>query len=248
MTTEPLRIFVGYDSREDIAYEACRNSILRRSTVPVQITPLKQQALRRAGLYRRAPKDFTKEDSFDGKPFSTEFSFTRFLVPALMQWEGWVLFCDCDFLFRDDVSKLFALRDDRYAVMCVKHTHTPSESLKMDGMKQERYYRKNWSSCMLFNCGHVKNKHLTVDTVNNEPGSFLHGLCWLADDEIGELPLEWNYLVGYNTKEQCPDPKVVHFTRGIPAMDGYADCEYANEWWAELDLLNQPLEIKWKRA
>ncbi len=230
--------FIGYDPREDLAYNVCERSILKHASEPVHIQPLVQRSLRWSGLYRRAPFDQSKVDSFDGKPYSTEFSFTRFLVPALKQWRGWAGFCDCDFLFREDIAKLWALRDDKYAVMCVKHDHRPKEHTKMDNQRQEIYPRKNWSSLMLLNCGHPLMKALTVDAVNLEPGSWLHGLRWLRDEDIGGLPLGWNYLVGWNTKTECIDPMAVHYTAGTPNMSGYENCEYADLWWEEAEAAN----------
>ncbi|WOL09651.1 protein CDI-like [Canna indica] len=144
---EPLRVYIGYDPREDAAYQVCRRSLLHRSSVPIEIHPIRQQDLRDAGLYSRTR----------GPTESTEFSFTRFLTPYLAGFRGWALFVDCDFLFLADPADLFALCDDRFAVMCVHHEYAPTESTKMDGAIQTVYPRKNWSSLVLYNCGHPKN-------------------------------------------------------------------------------------------
>jgi len=171
--------YIGYDRSEHAAYEGCRWSMARRSSLPVHSIKLDQRALRYNGLYRRAPEENTRIDCFDGKPFSTEFSFTRFLVPALAQYQEWALFSDCDFLWQNDVARLWEMRDERYAVMVVKHQHRPSEETKMQGQAQQVSPRKNWSSLILWNCAHEANRRLTVDAVNVEPGSWLHGFGWL---------------------------------------------------------------------
>ena len=61
---------------------------------------------------------------------STEFSFSRFLVPHLCNYEGWAIFMDCDMMVVDDIKNLWNLRDNKYAVMCVKHQHKPKEDIK----------------------------------------------------------------------------------------------------------------------
>ena len=224
---EPLRIFVGYDSRENDAFEVCRRSLLNTTSVPISITPLDQMELRRIGLYRRAGED--GKDVFDGKPFSTEFSFTRFLVPHLSLYRGWALFVDCDFLFRTDVSKLFALKTENKAVMCVHHSHVPDEVVKMDGVPQTIYHRKNWSSLVLWNCSHPDNKNLSIDDVNTKPGAWLHGFKWISDTwKIGFVPESWNWLEGTSPKNIIPD--AVHFTRGGPWFDKWKNVDYADEW------------------
>lgn len=221
------RIFIGYDSREQDAYKVCVSSILKHSHQC--ISPLKEIGLRLSGIYDRPyhTEGAQRYDTRDGRPFSTEFSFTRFLVPAWMQYEGWALFCDCDFLFRADVNELFALRDDRYAVMCVKHDYAPKEGVKMDGQIQQAYPRKNWSSLVLWNCAHPANRRVVPKFVNFMPGSFLHGFKWLRDDSIGALPGEWNYLVGH---DKGGNAKAAHFTSGVPSMPGYEHSEFADEW------------------
>ena len=155
---KPLKIFVGYDSREDIAFEVCKQSIYNTASVPVEVIPLKQDKLRKQGWYWR------DEDKLG----STEFTFTRFLVPFLTDYTGWALFIDCDFIFKQDIADLFALADDKYAVMCAHHDYTPKEGEKMDGKAQLPYPRKNWSSMVLWNCGHHLNKKcVTLDLINH---------------------------------------------------------------------------------
>jgi lipopolysaccharide biosynthesis glycosyltransferase len=213
-------VYIGWDPRETEAFRVAKDSMFRHTTAPVNIYPLQQSWLRTQAFYWR-----------DVDPLSsTEFSFTRFLVPALQDYRGWALFCDCDFMFRRDIEQLFDLCDDRYAVMCVKHDYRPKETTKMDGATQHQYPRKNWSSLMLFNCSHPETKRLTVGDVNTESGMHLHQFKWLNDESIGELPVEWNYLEGWYTKEDCPDPAAVHFTRGGPWMENWQHVEYADEW------------------
>ncbi|KAJ4950505.1 hypothetical protein NE237_027337 [Protea cynaroides] len=161
---KPFKMFVGYDPREDVAYEVCRYSVLKRSSVPVEVIPIKQQDLISKGLYWRER----------GPTESTQFSFSRFLTPFLANFDGWALFVDCDFLYTADIKELIELIDDKYAIMCVQHDYTPKESTKMDGAVQTVYPRKNWSSMVLYNCGHPKNKILTPELVNTQTGAFLH--------------------------------------------------------------------------
>ena len=139
---------------------------------------------------------------------------------------------DCDMLVRDDISNLWALRDDRYAVMCVKHQHEPTETVKFLDAPQTRYEKKNWSSVMLFN--NARCRALTPEYVNTASGLELHQFKWLAsDDEIGEIPAEWNHLVGYQPPRS--GVKNVHYTLGGPYFREFADCEYALDWFIERD-------------
>lgn len=209
-------IYIGWDSREDIAYTVAKHSMEMMSR-DVTVKPLKLHQLRDDGIYTR---------SVD-KLGSTEFTFTRFLVPYLNDYKGWALFTDCDVLALDDMNKLFELADDKYAVMCVKHDYTPSETMKMDGQQQTIYPRKNWSSVVLWNCAHPSNSVVTPELVNTESGMYMHRFMWLKDDEIGEIPYQWNYLVGWY---QSKDPKLVHYTEGGPWFEEYRNCEYSKEW------------------
>ena len=159
---------------------------------------------------------------------STEFSFTRFLVPFLCDYQGWAIFMDCDMMVRDDMVKLWAARDDRYAVQVVKHDHRPSHDVKFLNQPQTRYEKKNWSSVMLLNC--ARCKALTPDYVNEASGLELHQFKWLGDDNlIGEIDHGWNHLVGYDSFD--PQAKNVHFTEGGPYFRDYIDCDYADEWF-----------------
>lgn len=221
--TKPLKIYIGWDSREDIAYQVAKHSIEKHSSMPVEIIPLKQRQLKKEGIYTR-PVDALA---------STEFTFTRFLIPQLMEFDGWALFIDCDFVALTDVAELFAQADDRYAVMCAQHDYAPKETVKMDGQLQHMYPRKNWSSMMLINCGHPSNKALNKDLVNdlNISGAYLHRFSWLTDEEVGELSHEWNWLVGWYKEPKDGTPKFLHYTEGGPWFEQYQACEYNYEWY-----------------
>ena len=233
-----IPVFIGWDPREAIAADVCRFSLLRRSSVPLHVQYLRQPALREIGLYRREweLRDGQRIDRIDGRPFSTEFAFTRFLVPALCQFEGWALFVDGDFLFLADVAELLALRDQHYAAMVCQQVHVPLAHAKMDGCAQHAYARKNWSSLMLLNCGHEATRRLTPGAVNAEPGAWLHGLRWLPDRLIGSLPPQWNWIDGVTPGE----PKAVHYTAGGPWFAGHEAVRFAGEWcWHRNELARQ---------
>lgn len=221
-----MKVFVGYDSKEDIAYEVCKYSIMKRSP-GVQVEPLIQSELREKNIYTREIDLLS----------STEFTFTRFLVPYLSEYEGWAIFCDCDFLFVEDVTKLFEIayrkENQQYAVMCVHHEYNPTNSTKMDNQTQHLYPRKNWSSLILFNCQHPSNKILTPDVVNSQSGAFLHRFQWLKDEEIGTISHEWNWLVNWYHEPKDGSPKAIHYTEGGPWFPNYLNCEYGGTWLQE---------------
>lgn len=223
-------VWIGWDDREDDAWKVCVRSMWEKASVKPRIMTLVERHLRAAGIFTRKwhHQGGLKVDDLDGKPFSTDFAFTRFLVPYLQKYSGWVLFCDCDILWRYDVNDLFALRRDRYAVMTVKHDYKPQTTVKMDGCSQQKYSRKLWSSVMLINCGHKANRVLTPDVVNTESGRYLHNFEWLKDEEIGSIPEYWNWIPGHSS--DAMDPRAVHFTEGCPCMPGYENVHYADEW------------------
>jgi len=218
----PIRVFIGFDGREDVAFSVLAHSIHRNASQPVSIAPVMLSQL--GGVYRR-----------DVNPLqSTQFSFSRFLTPWLCGYEGWAVFMDCDMLVLDDIARLWALRDERYAVQVVKHVHVPKEDVKFLGAVQTKYEKKNWSSVMLMNC--AKCTALTPEYVNTATGLQLHQFKWLDDDSlIGELPSRWNHLVGYDAPRK--DASLVHYTIGGPYFEEYAQCEYAREWWHERELM-----------
>lgn len=217
-----MKIFIGWDSREEIAYQVCRESLERNSSIELDIKPIKQNDLREQNLYWREHDPLS----------STEFSFTRFLVPCLSEYKGWSVFMDCDFLWRGDVAGLMDYADPRYAALVVKHDYKPTEIIKMDGATQTQYPRKNWSSLVLWNCSHPQTERLTAESVNHSTGLYLHRFGFLDDEAIGELPIAYNYLEGWHTKNDCPNPVAVHFTRGGPWFKNWGHVEYAEEWLA----------------
>jgi hypothetical protein len=233
---KPLDIWMGHDARELAAFEVAESSIVRKSDSPVIVHKLMEKSL--LGIYDRPwkadPQGF-RIDERDGRPYSTEFAFTRFLVPYMMNYQGWAVFTDCDFLFKGDIREVFDLRDEASAVMVVKHVHKPVETVKMDGCKQVPYSRKNWSSFMLWNCAHPANKALTPDAVNNMPGTWLHGFEWLKDGEIGALPEGWNWLEGSSPTTGGPVGPInaIHYTRGGPWFSAYQNVAFASDWYRE---------------
>lgn len=228
MRRDPFRIFIGYDGREAVAYHVLASSILKRATVPVSITPLVQASLRRYGQYRRP---------YDEKA-STEFAFTRFLVPALSNYEGYSLFMDCDMLCRVDIDMLLRniMRPYDKAVWVCQHDYVPKSAVKFLGNEQVAYPRKNWSSFMLFN--NSRCRALSIDYVNEASAADLHRFAWALDHHIGALPLEWNWLV----EEYAPNDraKVWHYTNGGPWFSGYANCDHADEWRQEFSEMIAP--------
>jgi len=152
-----------------------------------------------------------------------------------MNYKGWAIFCDCDFIFLNDISKILASLDPSKAIYCVQHDYTPKERHKMDGKKQTLYPRKNWSSFIVYNCDHPSNKKLTLETVNSESGAFLHQFKWLKDSEIGSLDERWNWLEGWTSNHNSNFPYAVHYTRGGPWFQEWQDVEFANEWIKERD-------------
>ena len=217
-----LRVFIGYDRQEPVAYHVLAHSILRRASIPVSIIPLKRELL--GSLYRR-PRGPTE---------STEFSLTRFLVPALSGYQGWSVFMDCDMLCKMD----FALiekeikRQSGKAVLVCKHDYMPSSKRKFLNHVQTVYPRKNWSSLMIFN--NAKCRALSARYVNAATGLDLHRFNWIRNPQIGELPLEWNWLVGEYKRN--PRARIIHFTLGGPWFRKYRNCDYAGEWRAEQKL------------
>ncbi|MCC6913861.1 MAG: hypothetical protein IT566_09185 [Rhodospirillaceae bacterium] len=217
-----MRIFIGYDPREAAAYNVLAHSIQTRASLPVTIAPLMLSQLKGVLTRERHPLQ------------STDFSFSRFLVPYLSGYEGWSLFCDCDMLVLDDVAKLWSQRDERYAVQVVKHDHKPSDTVKFLDQPQRPYEKKNWSSVILFN--NAKCKALTPDYVNTATGLELHQFKWLGNDAlIGEIPHRWNHLVDYDPTVPAAQVSLLHYTEGGPYFEAYKNCSYAEDWFAERD-------------
>ena len=229
MASVSPKVFVGYDRREDIAWQVCRHSLLRHAHEELTVLPLRQSDVRELGLYTR-PHD---------PGSSTDFSLTRFLTPYLAAQSGWVIFCDCDFLFTTDVRQVLRGLDPAKAVYCVQHDYTSAYDLKMDGKRQTSYPRKNWSSFVVFNCDHPDVQALTPGVVNTATPAFLHRFEWVKNpDHIGALDLDWNFLVGEYAKPEAT-PRVLHYTVGGPWFEQWQDCDYAELWLEERDLYLQ---------
>ena len=199
------KIFIGFDHRQPVTFSVLSLSLMSQAKKrPISVTPLVLESLpiTRQGL--------------------TPFTYSRFLVPWLCGYEGWALFLDADMLLADDISDLFDLADDRYAVMTIDTPH---------GFEK--------ASAMLFNCSHPDNKRLTPEFVDmcDIP---LHKLGWTKNK--GTFPNEWNHLVLYD--EPNPDAKLIHFTAGIPCFPETELVEHSDKWrhW-----MNQSLStIPWK--
>lgn len=233
-----IAVYMGWDWRDDLAFRVAERSLRHHASVPVEVIPLIDHELRKLGVYRRTyhtrhdPETNTlqKIDDIDGKPFSTDFSFTRFAVPIL---EGqctesdWVLYTDPDVLWRTDIAKLMRCIDRDMAVCVVKHRHVPREGHKMDGVAQTNYHRKNWSSVMAIRPDRCPR--MTIEMLNTAAGSYLHALNWVDDRKIGSLPESWNWLAGHS---DSGSPDLVHFTNGTPDMDGHEDSPFAEDWWS----------------
>ena len=226
-----IPIFIGYDFRERAATNVLIDSLYQHSTYPLSITPLVTSQLVNQGYHYR---------DRDEKQ-STDFSFTRFLVPFLMNFEGWAIFMDCDMLCFSDIGELWEEKDDKYSLLCVKHDHKPSETKKFQGEIQTYYPKKNWSSLMLFNC--KKCKSLTIDYVNKSSGLDLHRFNWLENDEqIGSLRGEgWNRLIlnasQANDIYQDGKSKLVHWTLGGPWFKDQRSLggNFSTDWFCARD-------------
>jgi len=218
-----IPIYVGYDPRESVAYHTFCNSVIKRSSKPVQFIPLAKNLL-----------------NFDGRrDGSNDFIYSRFLVPYLNGYNGWALFADGDMVCLEDISKLFDLADPfGKAVMVVKHDYKTKQKVKYLGNVNSDYPRKNWSSVILWNCKHFSNLKLTPEFVSKKDGAYLHRFQWLRDDEIGELPKEWNWLA-----EEYPHndkAKLIHYTLGTPCFKDYENCDHSAQWHEERALMDYP--------
>lgn len=210
-----ITIVVGFDQVEAIAYHVFCQSVLEKSSLPVQFIPLSQINLNNY-----------HEIHGDG---SNQFIYSRFLTPYLNNYSGWAIFADGDMVCNVDIHELWNLRDESKAVQVVKHDYKTKKNIKYLGNKNEDYPRKNWSSLVLWNCGHTDNKILTPDFIAAQPGSYLHRFSWLSDDLIGELPKEWNWLaIEYPENKKA---KIVHYTLGTPCFKDYSDTSMSSFWY-----------------
>lgn len=214
-----LKVAIGFEPAETVAFWVAAHSLMRHSSQPVSIIPINKANI----------PEFTRGIE-DG---ATQFSFSRFLAPWLVGYEGQVLFTDSDFLFRCDIAELFEMCGNDKDVYVCKHDYTPATKTKFLGNKQHVYPRKNWSSLMLFNAYMPRCQSLTPSIVNTASGKYLHQFEWTSDDRIGSIPLEYNYLVG--EMGENPSAKIIHHTLGSCCFRGYDDQEYSDEWFDELD-------------
>lgn len=211
-----IRIFVGYDAREAVAYHTFCQSVLEKASTPVAFTPLALNSL----------PGYT-ETHTDG---SNAFIYSRFLTPFLCNFGGWALFADGDMICKADIAELWTLRDNSKAILVVQHDYRTKARVKYLGNRNDDYPRKNWSSVVLWNCEHPKHRILTPAFLMAQSGAFLHRFAWLEDAEIGSLPMEWNWLA--TEYPPNPDAKLVHFTLGTPCFKAYRDAAMADDWHA----------------
>ena len=211
-----INITVGFDQREAIAYHVFCQSVIDRSSMPVSFLPLSLSTLN--GYI---------ETHTDG---SNSFIYSRFLTPWLHNFNGWSIFADGDMICNDDIAKLWALRDPTKAVLVAKHNYKTKAKIKYLGNKNEDYPKKNWSSLILWNCEHPKNIMLTPEFLRSKDGSYLHRFTWLSDEDIGEIPLSWNWLV--TEYEDSYSAQILHYTLGTPCFLEYQDSNMSEIWRA----------------
>ena len=231
MHPDVIKIFIGYDPVESVAWHTMAASIYSQSSRPVAIVPINLQNLKSILTRPRDPKQ------------SNEFSFSRFLVPYLCNFEGKGIFFDCDQLLRTDIAEIFTVLDEQpaKAVYVVKHTYEPRDDIKYLNTVQYKYPRKNWSSVVLWNCEHEKNRVVTPEFVNNTEGLNLHRFTWLDDNDIGDLDVRWNWLVG-EYDDPPDDVKNVHWTVGGPYFHEYESSDFSNEWFVQREKMQYCLQ------
>lgn len=222
--SEPLRIYIGWDSREPLTFSVLAHSILTRASRPVALIPLTRASL---GHHYTRPRGSTE---------ATEFSLTRFMVPFLSGYRGTSIFMDCDMICRVDINDvlLHVVANPQDSVFCCQHDYVPRERTKFLGQQQTTYPRKNWSSFMVFN--NAKCTTLTPDYVNQATGLELHRMHWAGS--IGAIPFGWNWLV--DEYDPNPDAKILHFTNGAPCFPGFEACGHAADWWQEYSSMLVP--------
>jgi lipopolysaccharide biosynthesis glycosyltransferase len=222
-----IRIAIGFDQREAVAYHTFTQSILEKSSEPVSFTPLVLSAL-----------PSYQETHTDG---SNTFIYSRFLTPWLFEFNGWAIFADGDMICMQDIAKLWRLKDSSKAVQVVKHDYKTKAADKYLGNKNADYPRKNWSSVILWNCEHPKHKILQPEFVMKQTGAFLHRFTWLDDSDIGELPTEWNWLT-----TEYPDnyqANLLHYTLGTPCFKDYVNAEMSDIWHSTHARINQGMGV-----
>lgn len=189
-----LRIFIGIDERQPIAYHVLVSSIQRRASKPVAITPLilDQLPMKRRGL--------------------TSFTYSRYLVPYLCNYEGQALFIDSDMLLLGDIAELF----------------DSGTGDSVDVVPFAGNFAFERPSVMLFNCAECRD--LTPELIETgTPQDF----SWAKS--VGKLSALWNHLVGYAPYN--PDAKLIHYTQGVPGYKECRRCDYAQEWYDEKEVM-----------
>ena len=221
-----VKIYIGFDQRESVAYHTFVQSLIDHASIPLVITPLAVKTLKG---YKEKHEDK-----------SNDFVYSRFLTPFLNDFKGWAIFVDGDMICQTDIKELLDLRDNSKALQVVKHDYKTKANQKYLGNINQDYPRKNWSSVILWNCTHPKHKILTPDFIANQTGKYLHRFSWLEDEEIGELPKEWNWLATeYPKNEQA---NIIHYTLGTPCFKDYRDAEMSDIWFKKYDRLNDGME------
>jgi lipopolysaccharide biosynthesis glycosyltransferase len=230
-----LKIFVGMDLKvEPVAYAVFCQSVIEHSSIPVSFTPM---ALNTLSEYTETHKDG-----------SNAFIYSRFLVPYLCGFKGMALWVDGDMIVRSDIAELLWEFQQDEAVKVVKHHYQTKHPVKYLGAKNEDYPKKNWSSVMLWNCGHHLNKQLTPKFVMEKDGKYLHRFEWLKypEEQVGKLDETWNWLE--TEYEYNADAKLVHHTLGTPCFKDYQNTDYSQEWWDTYQRMIYPLIGKDKES
>ena len=237
LTPDMCRVYVGYSADEAMASRVAEASLRAHATMEHGFAwqNILFRRLSRFSIHNVYTRETERRedgriyDVISNAPMSTDHAIARFFVPFLCDYAGWALFTDGDVLCRRSIHDLFAGADEHHAVQCVQHPPLLGEGLKKDDALQLSYPRKNWSSVMLFNCGHPANRVLDLATLNQWPGRDLHAFKWLKDTEIGALDPTWNYLVNIDPPQA--DPAMVHYTEGIPSLPGHETDPFAREWF-----------------
>ena len=223
---QKVKIYIGFDQRESVAYHTFVQSLIDHASIPLDITPLAMRTLK------------GYEEKHEDK--SNDFVYSRFLTPFLNDFRGWAIFADGDMICQKDIKELLDLKDSSKALQVVKHDYKTKADQKYLGNINQDYPRKNWSSVILWNCEHPKHKILTPDFIANQTGKYLHRFSWLEDEDIGELPQEWNWLATeYPNNEQA---NIIHYTLGTPCFKDYRETEMADIWLKKHNRLNDGME------
>jgi hypothetical protein len=210
---KPLNIYVGYDSNMNDLEGVCKLSILKSIEESLgggkwnnylEFKP-EIKILDIAKL-----PDYNREYANQ----STEFTYSRFLIPYLENYEGFSLFVDNDFIFTKTPLSMFNYLSPDDAVACIKYPHYEHDATKFDGEVNIDYPCKLWSSMMFFNNGHEDCKKLTPEVVNTWTGKQLHQFEWT--DKISEIPQKYIFVEGYDNPEEKWDYTGIHYTRGGP--------------------------------